>query len=189
VFRRVVHDPGDDDRRDPVEPYGFGRGGSVRAHLRVHSVELRLGAVLVGVADHQPAPGEREHGDVAAYLLGVEGRLLVDQMADDRFAAERGLDRLGDQRRVIAAALDRGAQTGVEGAGVGSLGHRPILALPELARAHRVAAGFRGVVAGSWRFCRCPAEEWVPHNERIRAAAAVFGGGGIRYGGSRARIH
>ena len=94
-----------------------------------------VGGVLVGVADDEPGGREREHGDVAAQLVVVEGRLVVHDVGDHGLVGQGGVERVADQLGVVAAALDVGAQARGRGCPScrWSCGHPPTPATPTAA--------------------------------------------------------
>ena len=87
---------------EQADRLGGGRG--VRLGQQV------VAGVLVGVGEDQPAGGEHDHGEVAAHLVALERRLVVDVERDHLLPRHRGLDTVGDHLGVVAGAVDRLAQ-------------------------------------------------------------------------------
>ncbi len=100
VVLRAAHDVGQHDAAHRAERHALrGRGGDL----------LEAGAlvgVVVGVGDDEPAGRQRQHGDVPADDIVVEGRLLVHQVRHHLLVPERGPHDVGDEGRVVARPLD-----------------------------------------------------------------------------------
>ncbi len=79
----------------------LGRGGGVGLRQQV------VAGVLVGVRQDQPARREHDHGQVAAYLVALERRLVVDVERDHLLPRDRRLDTVRDHLGVVAGAVDR----------------------------------------------------------------------------------
>ena len=112
---RITHDPGDDDRVDTLESHGLCRCRGERNRSGL------INPVLVGVPDDKPGRREREDGHVAAQLIVIEGRLMVDEIRLQRLAREGGIERIGHQVRVVPTSLNVATQLLVK------LRHAPIL--------------------------------------------------------------
>jgi pseudouridine-5'-phosphate glycosidase len=82
--------------------------------------------VLVRVAHDESRRREDEHGDVPTELVAVEGGLVVDDVRHERFACEGGFQGIGNERRVVAAALNIPAKLPVQGARIRHAVHHPI---------------------------------------------------------------
>ena len=119
VLRGVGGDPGDDDGVDALQADRLGRGGGVGARRGL------VRRVLVGVADDEAGGREREDGHVPAQLVVVERGLVVHDVGHDGLVGERGVERVADQLRVVAAALDVGTQPRGEGRIARHAGHPP----------------------------------------------------------------
>ena len=102
---RVGDHPGDHDRLHRRQRDRLGRGRGVG--LGQHVVAL----VLVGVGQDQPARREHDDGEVAAYLVAVERRLVVHEERHDVLTRHRPHHAVGDDLGVVPGAVDGLLQT------------------------------------------------------------------------------
>ena len=108
-------------------------------------------------------PVSTDHGDVAAHLVAVDGRLVVHEVRRDLLARHRGPDARGHHLRVVAGLLDRhdevvGAIAGGHGGHALSLSRRVVSRAsvsPGGALRRRTNRSERGSATGSTRPAAC----------------------------------
>lgn len=82
--------------------------------------------MLIRVPDDEPCRSEDQDGDMASQLVTVEGRLVMDDVRDERLTCEGGLEGIGDEVGVVATPLDVTAEAVTQGARIRHGAYPPI---------------------------------------------------------------
>jgi hypothetical protein len=103
MIRGIGHHTCHHDGVHPLQPHRLRGCGRV--------VELVfLARVFIDVTDDQSIHREDQNGHVTPKLVTIKGRLVVNDVTEDLFAAERSVKSLANNLRVVAASLNIGAQ-------------------------------------------------------------------------------